>query len=323
MRYILSLLSFLSVLSFMNQTVYARSFGAFLNEVKIQALAKGISEDTLNATLPTIKFVQKSIDLDKKQSEFTVTFEKYQQNQLPLSRIQKAVYFLKNNKETFDAIEQKYQVPRERIVALWAIESNFGQNTGNFHVPSVLATLGYDGRRSALFTEQLLNALEIIDKKQIESKNMIGSWAGAMGQSQFMPSSFLRYAVDYTGDGTADIWRAKADVWASIANYLATEGWALNKPTTLPVTLPNGFEITEKLEKEYRPLSELKAMGITIHYGQNDNPLVKLIAPDRSVNKQTFIVFKNFDVLLHWNRSYFFALTAAKLGDNIRTEYYK
>ncbi len=312
---------------FMNQTLYAHSFDAFLNEVKIQALAKGISENTLNATLPTIKFVQKSIDLDRKQSEFTVTFEQYQQNQLPLSRIQKAVYFLKNNKETFDIIEQKYQVPRERIVALWAIESNFGQNTGNFHVPSVLATLGYDGRRSALFTEQLLNALEIIDKKQIESKNMIGSWAGAMGQSQFMPSSFLRYAVDYTGDGTADIWRAKADVWASIANYLATEGWALNKPTTLPVTLPNGFEITEKLEKEYRPLSELKAMGVTIHYGQNnssnDNSMVKLIAPDRSVNKQAFVVFKNFDVLLHWNRSYFFALTAAKLGDKIRTEYNK
>jgi membrane-bound lytic murein transglycosylase B len=305
------------------QQVSARSFYDFLNEIKVQALAKGISENTVNKTLPTIKFVQKSIDLDHQQSEFTVTFEKYQQNQLPISRIQKAVAFLKDNKEIFDAIEQKYHVPRERIVALWAIESNFGQNTGNFHVPSVLATLAYDGRRSELFTEQLLNALEIIDKGHIESAAMIGSWAGAMGQSQFMPSSFLKYAVDYTGDGTADIWRAKADVWASIANYLATEGWDFSKPTIMPVTLPHNFIITDALEKEYRPLSELRAMGIHVDYQRHDNPLVKLIAPDRSVNKQSFIVYKNFDVLLHWNRSYFFALTAAKLGDMIREAYYK
>ncbi len=299
----------------------ARSFGDFLNEIKLQALTKGISENTLNKTLPTIKYVQQAVTLDRKQSEFTITFEKYQQNQLPMSRINKAVRFLTDNKAIFDKIEQQYQVPRERIVALWAIESNFGASMGNFHVPSVLATLAYDGRRHELFTSQLLDALTIIDQGHIQSASMRGSWAGAMGQSQFMPSSFLKYAVDYTGDGTSDIWRAKPDVWASIARYLSTEGWDFNKPTTLSVMLPVGFKVTEALEKEYRPLSELKAMGIQIPYNGNDNPLVKLIVPDRSVQKQSFVVFKNFDVLLHWNRSYFFALTAAKLGDMIRTAY--
>ena len=291
---------------------FARSFSEFLNEIKLQALSKGISENTLNKTLPTIKYVQKSITLDRKQNEFTITFEKYQENQLPNARIQKAVR----------TIENKYNVPRENIVALWAIETDFGRYTGNFHVPSVLATLAYDGRRAELFTSQLIDALTIIDKGHVQPKAMIGSWAGAMGQSQFMPSSFLKYAVDFTGDGTADIWRAKADVWASIANYLATEGWDFNKSVAIAVTLPKGFVITEALEKEYRPISELKQMGIQYNYQSSDNPLVKLIAPDRSLYKQSFIVFKNFDVLMHWNRSYFFALTAAKLGDKIRDAYY-
>lgn len=296
----------------------ARSFGAFLTDIKVQALASGISERTLQKTMPTVRYVAKAVALDRKQNEFTITFEKYQQNQLPQSRVKKAVQFLKSNKATFDVIEQKYQVPRERIVALWAIESNFGQHTGNFHIPSVLATLAYDGRRAELFTNQFLDALKIIDAGHIEPKAMIGSWAGAMGQSQFMPSSFLKYAVDFTGDGTADIWRAKADVWASIANYLSTEGWDFKTPVSLPVRLPQGFIITEKLEKEYHSLSELRALGVNITYAGTDNPMVKLIAPDRSVSKQAFIVFKNFDVLMHWNRSYFFGLTAAKLGDMIR-----
>ena len=320
LRILLWIISFMT-LTLTYNTVYARSFGDFLNEIKVQALSVGISEQTLNKTLPTIKYVAKSVELDRKQNEFTISFEKYQQNQLPMSRINKAVQFLRENKATFDKIENQYKVPRERIVALWAIESNFGGYTGNFHVPSVLATLAYDGRRAELFTNQLLDALKIIDKGHIESLAMTGSWAGAMGQSQFMPSSFLSYAVDFTKDGTADIWRAKPDVWASIANYLSTEGWDFGKPVMMPVSIPQGFVITENIEKEYHSLSEIRALGIQVNYTGNDNPLVKLIAPDRSINKQSFIVFKNFSVLMHWNRSYFFGLTAAKLGDMIRNAY--
>jgi membrane-bound lytic murein transglycosylase B len=302
---------------------YSKSFTEFLDDIKIKAIAGGISEATTQNVISDIQYVNKAVELDRKQSEFTVTFEKYQQNQLPHSRVFKAVKFLKNNKQIFDALEAQYQVPRERIVALWAIESNFGQNMGNFHIPSVLATLAYDGRRAELFTSQLLDALKIIDAGHISSKNMKGSWAGAMGQSQFMPSSFLKYAIDYSKDGSADIWQSKSDVWASIANYLATEGWQMGQPTTVKATLPAGFVITESLEKEYRPLSEIKDMGITVHENVKDTTLVKLIAPDRSEQKQAFIIYNNFDVLLHWNRSYFFALTAAKLGDLIKAEYYR
>ncbi|MFT6072140.1 MAG: membrane-bound lytic murein transglycosylase B [Alphaproteobacteria bacterium] len=305
------------------QPLFARSFDHFLNEIKIQALAKGISEKTLNDTFPTIKYVKKSVQLDRKQSEFTVTFEKYQQNQLPNSRVKKAVSFLRKHKKTFDIIERTYQVPREQIVALWAIESNFGAHTGKFHIPSVLATLAYDGRRAEMFTDQLLKALQIIDQGHITSRAMIGSWAGAMGQSQFMPSSFLNYAVDFTQDGTADIWRAKADVWASIANYLQTEGWQYGKPTKIPAILPQNFKITENMEKNDRPLRSYYQMGVKAFYRGRDNPMVRVIAPDRSAKKQAFVTFNNFYVLLHWNRSYFFALTAADLAEKIRQQYYQ
>jgi len=298
----------------------ARSFQNFLSQIKVQALSKGISEKTINKVMPTIHYVKKSITLDRKQSEFTLTFEKYQKNQLTKSRINKAVKYLRNNKKTFDIIERRYQVPREQIVALWAIESNFGTHMGKFHIPSVLATLAYDGRRAEMFTDQLLKALQIIDAGHITSKTMLGSWAGAMGQSQFMPSSFLSYAVDYTGDGTADIWRAKPDVWASIGNYLHTEGWKFGKPTKIPAILPPNFKITEDFEKNDRTLPALHQLGVKAFYRGNDNPAVRLIEPDRSSHKQAFVTFKNFYVLLHWNRSYFFALTAADLAEKIRIQ---
>lgn len=311
-------LYFLVIMIFASQSVYARSFAEFLDHIKIQALSKGISEQTINKTWPHVKYVKKAVTLDRRQSEFTVTFEKYQQNQLPNSRIKKAVRFLKKNKATFDVIEKRYQVPREQIVALWAIESNFGKNTGGFHIPSVLATLAYDGRRAELFTKQFLDALTIIDQGHISAKGMIGSWAGAMGQSQFMPSSFLQYAVDYTRDGTADIWRAKADVWASIGNYLSTEGWRMGANVTMPVKLPKNFTVTEKLEKEYNSIAMLQKLGVQFPKSAPLYATAKLIVPDRSTQHQAFIAFKNFDVLLHWNRSYFFALTASKLAQKIK-----
>ena len=204
------------------------------------------------------------------------------------------------------------------IVALWAIESNFGKNMGRYHVPSSLATLAYDGRRREMFESQLIKALRIIDEGHINASNMRGSWAGAMGQSQFMPSSFLNYAVDHTKDGTKDIWRAKADVWASIANYLQTEGWQTGRPKAVKVILPQGFAYNEDIEKTYRPLNDFRAMGVKLQENISGNPNVKLIMPDRSTEKQAFVVFENFYVILHWNRSYFFALSAAKLADKIK-----
>lgn len=296
----------------------ATDFRNYLSQVKIQALSQGISERTIDKVLTDVKYLPKVVKFDRRQSEFTVTFEKYQQNQMPASRVKKAVSYLRQFESTFDAIEQKYQVPREMVVALWAIESNFGRNMGNYHVPSSLATLAYDGRRREMFQDQLIKAIKIIDEGHITASNMRGSWAGAMGQSQFMPSSFLSYAVDHTQDGTKDIWRAKADVWASIANYLKTEGWQNGKPKSVKVILPENFDYNEDIEKTYRPLSDFQNMGVTLTENISGNPNVKLIMPDRSTEKQAFVVFENFYVILHWNRSYFFALSAAKLADKIK-----
>ncbi|MEM6602972.1 MAG: lytic murein transglycosylase [Pseudomonadota bacterium] len=294
-------------------------FRTYLAGVKVSALTKGLSETAIDQTLATVKYVPKAVKLDRKQNEFTISFEKYQNNQLPASRVKKAVSFLQTYKSTFDRIEQIYKVPREMIVALWAIESNFGQNTGGFHVPSVLATLAYDGRRRVLFENQLIHSMQIIQEGHVRPTQMKGSWAGAMGQSQFMPSSFLNYAVDFSKDGTKDIWRAKSDVWASIANYLQTEGWQFGKPKAVAVQLPIDFTYDEEIyAKHYRPLSEFKNMGVRLFENVSGNPNVKLIKPDRSTENQAFIAFENFDVIMHWNRSHFFALTVAKLADKIK-----
>ena len=292
----------------------ATDFRNYLSSVKVSALAQGISEKTIDQTFSHIHYLPKVVKFDRRQSEFTITFEQYQRNQMPASRIKKAVSYLKQFQSTFNTIEAEYGVPREMIVALWAIESNFGNNMGRYHVPSSLATLAYDGRRRELFEGQLIKALKIIDEGHISASDMRGSWAGAMGQSQFMPSSFLSYAVDHTQDGTKDIWRAKADVWASIANYLKTEGWENGRPKVVQVTLPDGFEYNEDIEKTYRPLSEFRENGVQLMENIVGNPNVKLIMPDRSEERQAFIVFDNFYVILHWNRSYFFALSVAKIS---------
>ena len=295
-----------------------QDFQTYLQSVRVTALSKGVSPNAIDNTIRSIRYVPKAVALDRKQSEFTVTFEQYQKNQITAGRIKQAVSFLREFKSTFDMIESRYQVPREMIVTLWAIETNFGKNTGGFHVPSVLATLGHDGRRSDFFTQQLINAMQIIDAGHISAQNMQGSWAGAMGQCQFMPSSFLNYAVDYTGDGTKDIWNARGDVWASIANYLKTEGWQFGKPKYIQVQLPASFIYDENIEKNYRPLSEFVKMGVNIPYNTDMNMQAKLIKPDRSTTNAAFIVFKNFDTILHWNKSYFFALTGLKLSEDIK-----
>jgi membrane-bound lytic murein transglycosylase B len=165
------------------------------------------------------------IKLDRKQPETTMTQDEYVAKIVNDARIAEGKEQLEANREVLTAISQQYGVQPSYIVALWGIESNFGRNTGNFMVVHSLATLAFDGRRSDFFRGELINALKILDQDHIEPVDMQGSWAGAMGQCQFMPSSFLRYAVDYDHDGKRDIWNNNSDIFASIANYLKSEGW--------------------------------------------------------------------------------------------------
>ncbi len=304
--------------------INAAGFPAFLQILQERALREGVSAQTIDSVMRMVKFQPKVIMLDRKQSEFTVTFEKYLQNQAPQSRINQAVTHYRQNRKQFDEIERKFNIPPQIILALWGIETNFGKNTGGFHIPSVLATLAYEGRRGEFFTVEFINALKIIDGGHIKASEMTGSWAGAMGQSQFMPSSFLKYATDQTGDGTMDIWRAKSDVWASIANYLRTEGWRNGEIWGVPATAPGGLNALELSEAETAPspLSYWANKGINPLSALPENvksQQARFVVPKRAVGR-AYLTFNNFDTIMHWNKSHFFALSAGILSDRIARE---
>lgn len=205
--------------------VNPQPFGLWLNELRAEATARGIRAATLDAALSGIQPDPNIVELDRKQPESTLTYKQYLKRVLPKSRIAKAKQLYRENLSLLRRIGAQYGVQPQYIVALWGMESSFGENTGGYNVIEALATLAYDGRRSNYFRGELLDALTILDQGHIATQNMTGSWAGAMGQCQFMPKSFLRFAVDADGDGHKDIWRNKADVFASIANYLHREGW--------------------------------------------------------------------------------------------------
>ncbi len=206
-------------------TINAQGFDTWLSAFKTKALQSGISKRTINAALSNLKPNGKVVDLDQKQPEKKLTKEEYLANVISEQRIEKGRELMQENKALLDDISKKTGVEPEYIVALWGLESGYGANTGKFSIVSALATLAYEGRRRDFFESELISALLIIDEGHATMADLKGSWAGAMGQCQFMPSSYLAYAVDYDGDGRIDIWNNKADVFASIANYLSTVGW--------------------------------------------------------------------------------------------------
>lgn len=200
-------------------------FGLWLEELKKDALAQGISAKTLEEALADTAPIDRVIELDRTQPESTLTLEEYLEKVVTEARVQQGRELFAEHRELLKKIGGQYGVSPRYILALWGIETNYGGNTGNFSVIDALATLAYDGRRSEFFRDELLKALTIIDQDHIRAIDMDGSWAGAMGQCQFMPSSFLRFAVDYDGDGRRDIWNSPPDIFASIANYLHESGW--------------------------------------------------------------------------------------------------
>ena len=214
------------------------SYDAWLVSFKQKAREAGISEQTLEEAFAAVSTPDETVlRLDRKQPESTMTLEQYMQKVITPSRIENGRALLTEHQAVLTQVSETYAVPPEYIVALWGIETSYGNNTGGFSIIDALATLAYDGRRSEYFGGELMNALRIIDADHIEAYDMQGSWAGAMGQCQFMPSSFLAYAVDYDGDGRRDIWNTQADVFASIANYLSRSGWNGDRENNFNVLL--------------------------------------------------------------------------------------
>lgn len=294
-------------------------FEQWLEEMKAEALSRGISRTTVDEALGMIEPIPRVIELDRSQPEFTLTFREYIAQVGSDERIAKGKERLAKYRSLLNSVSAEYGVPPQMIVALWGIETDFGRLTGGFQVVPALATLAHDGRRSNFFRKELMNALTIIDQGHVRAADMMGSWAGAMGQCQFMPSSFLRAAVDANGDGRKDIWKTQADIFASAANLLRRNGWERGRTWGRPVSLPANFDQTlVGLDTQMR-LAEWQRLGVRRFDGR-DLPRVDIdasvIMPE-GAGGPAFIVYNNFRAILKWNRSDYFALTAGYLADRI------
>jgi membrane-bound lytic murein transglycosylase B len=292
-------------------------FDQWLGDLRADALAQGITAATLDRSLADIAPIPRVIELDRRQPETTLTFAEYIDRVVTPQRREDARERFGENRALLGEVAARYGVEARFIVALWGIETNFGRNIGGYPVIAALATLAYDGRRPAFFRRELLNALQIVERQQIDPHRMLGSWAGAMGQSQFMPSSFLAYAVSFRGDGPPDIWNRREDVFASIANYLSRLGWQAGAGWGVEVAVPSSFESPPGAR---RKLAEWAALGVTRVGGSalparaGDAALVLPGAPEGPA----FLVFDNYRVILKWNNSNFFAIAVGLLADNMK-----
>lgn len=274
------LIGFSSAAFAQDRALSEAGFQQWIAAFKIDAMQAGISSDTLEKSFADAQFNARVVELDQKQPESKLTHQEYLERVVPNSRVQKGKELLRKHEALLEKVSKIYGVQPEYIVALWGIESNFGERTGNFDVIESLATLAYEGRREKFFTKELINALKIIDNGHIAAGGMFGSWAGAMGQSQFMPSSFLAYAEDFNNDGRKDIWFTEEDVFASIANYLSEHGW----DSRMDVLSTAGSTPSKTVEIDGLPV----------------------------------IVTPNYDVVLKWNRSGYFATAVGTLAEKIK-----
>ncbi|MGF1679723.1 lytic murein transglycosylase [Photobacterium minamisatsumaniensis] len=297
-------------------------FNKYVEGLKAEAKEKGISEPIINSAFDGITFIERAVKADKNQPERKLTLDEYIPRAVPDWKVKQANDLYQKHKTVLDRIGTQYGVQPRFIVALWGVESNFGRLMGNYNVIEALSTLAYEGRRESFFRTQVMAALEILDAKHISPENMKGSWAGAMGQPQFMPTSFLSYAVDGNNDGKVDIWQTEADVFASAANYLKQAGWNDDYTWGRQVSIPNSINRdalgTDK--EKGRSLSDWQEQGVRRLNGQA-LPQVDidawLIQPDDGKGR-AYLVYGNYQSLLKWNRSHYFALAVSHLADQIR-----
>lgn len=294
-------------------------FARYVEGLKQEAVAVGIPAATVQAAFADVRLIEAAIRHDKNQPEFKLTLDTYIPRAVPEWKVKQANALYRQHLPLLTKIGREYGVQPRFIVALWGIETNFGKLTGNFPLISSLATLAWDGRREAFFKDQLFDALRILEQGHVSPAAFKGSWAGAMGQVQFMPSSFLAYAVDQDGDGRKDLWGNLADVFGSAANYLHRNGWREDETWGRRVRVPGDLDPALLGLETRKPLSAWQALGVRRLDG---SPLPKadmqasLIRPD-DIHGRSYLAYDNYRVLRHWNRSPYFVVAVGTLADRI------
>ena len=309
-----------------------QSFDDWKKNFKTEALNNNISEKTIDIVMSNVKFLPKVIEYDRFQPEFYEDTKTYISKRSSKKKVEKGVDFYRNNQNLIKVVEKKYNIERELLLSLMGIETNYGTYVGKMDILSSLATLSFDQRRSRFFTNELLTLLKLIDTNIVNYKTLYGSWAGAFGFFQFMPSTIKNHAIDYNNDNRIDLKNAE-DAYASAANYLKKMGWNKNNPCFYKI------ELDEKIPRKFlntsaKKLHNKKKIKFFQKYILNINDLkeinqnlkVAIITPDKDIipNAETlnpaYIVFDNYEIILKWNRSLRFALAVCTLKDKIKNE---
>ena len=313
------------IVGFSSKTDAEENFEIWLLSYKKFALKQGISQKTIDIAFKNVKFLEQVIKYDRKQPEFFEDTKTYVDKRANISRVKTARKLLKANQILFTKVENKFSVEKEILLALWGIETNFGQHVGKMDIISSLATLSYDKRRRDFFSSQLLTLLNLIDEKLINPNTLYGSWAGAYGNFQFMPSSIKLYAIDYDNNNKIELKSSLDDSLASAANYINKIGWKKGQPCFFRVKLTNNIK-DKYINSSARTISnrlkikKWKKKGI-INFDGTDlttNLKAALILPDGKPDTPAFLVFENYEKILKWNRSLRFGISVCTLANMIK-----
>ena len=324
---------FITIFLLLSSSISFSDDGSF-NDWKISfkkyALAQNISEETFNKVMKNARFLPKVIEYDRYQPEFYEDTNTYVSKRASNNKLKNGLNFYNKNKILINKIEKEFKVEQELLLALMGIETNYGTYVGKMDIISSLATLSFDKRRTEFFTNELITILKLVDEGIVDYKILYGSWAGAFGNFQFMPSTIERYAIDYNKNNLIEL-KNTHDSFASAANYLKKIGWKKNKPCFLKVDLDNNIpkkylNTSAKKIKNKKKLKFFKKYLVNYDESINGNPTVGIITPDfeivENANKYepAYIVFENYELILKWNRSLRFALAVCTLKEKFKNE---
>ena len=305
-------------------------FSQWLAELRTEAESRGISPELLDRAFAEVKPVESVLERDRTQAEFTLDLEAYLKRRLTRATIRTARQMHAKHRSVLEKVEKEYGVPSQVVVSIWGLESNFGKFAGVRPTIPTLVTLAYDPRRGAMFRQELFAALDIVQRGDIELEKLKGSWAGALGQPQFMPSSYVKWAQDFDGDGRKDIWTSPADVFASIGHFLQQHGWREGTRWGREVSIiaTSRAEVAALPRRQAgcraframtdpRPLNDWRSRGVRTT-GGSPLPAADLNASMVMAGKRSFLLYENYDALLGYNCAHTYALSVALLSDLIR-----